>query len=149
MELVAQKQLEADQQVNKIFELGKTAEANTFNRAGGASWYFYNPQAISFGFNEFVKKWGERKLEDNWRRSTKASSFSSELEESDTDTLALTEEEIKDPVLAAQKKREHMLKGVPSTPEELDKSTTNICIIQYSIQIKCLLICRSIYTINS
>ncbi|MHC1708469.1 MAG: tetratricopeptide repeat protein [Bacteroidales bacterium] len=37
----------------------------------GAGWYFYNPSAISFGFTEFEKKWGKRKLEDNWRLSDK------------------------------------------------------------------------------
>ena len=132
LELLAQQKQEADQQVNKIFELGKTSEANAFNRAGGSNWYFYNAQAISFGFNEFVKKWGDRKLEDNWRRSTKATAFGPGPEETEKDTLALTEEEIKDPVLAAQKKREHMLKGVPSTPEELDKSTTKIVDAYYN-----------------
>lgn len=34
---------------------------------GGGGWYFYNPSAISFGFTEFTRKWGRRKLEDNWR----------------------------------------------------------------------------------
>lgn len=35
------------------------------------SWYFYNPTAVAFGAGEFKKKWGNRKLEDNWRRSEK------------------------------------------------------------------------------
>lgn len=40
--------------------------------AGGkAAWYFYNPTTISFGVSDFAKKWGNRKLEDNWRRSQK------------------------------------------------------------------------------
>ena len=39
--------------------------------SGSSSWYFYNPAAISFGSIEFVKFWGRRKLEDNWRRSNK------------------------------------------------------------------------------
>ncbi|PLW95232.1 MAG: hypothetical protein C0593_14590 [Marinilabiliales bacterium] len=38
---------------------------------GGASWYFYNPQTVSFGMAEFEKRWGERKLEDLWRLSNK------------------------------------------------------------------------------
>jgi tetratricopeptide (TPR) repeat protein len=36
-----------------------------------SSWYFYNPAAASFGMSEFIKMWGRRKLEDNWRRSNK------------------------------------------------------------------------------
>ena len=43
------------------------------NQGSGSSWYFYNPQTLSFGFSEFSKKWGNRKLEDNWRRSNKQS----------------------------------------------------------------------------
>ena len=37
----------------------------------GASWYFYNPSSVSRGITEFTKKWGMRKLEDNWRISDK------------------------------------------------------------------------------
>ena len=40
---------------------------------GGGGWYFYNPSAISFGYSEFMRKWGRRKLEDNWRLSNKRS----------------------------------------------------------------------------
>ena len=39
----------------------------------GASWYFYNPSSVSRGITEFTKKWGMRKLEDNWRISDKRS----------------------------------------------------------------------------
>ncbi len=38
---------------------------------GGSGWYFYNQTTISFGISDFAKKWGNRKLEDNWRRSQK------------------------------------------------------------------------------
>lgn len=47
--------------------------------AGGNSmeqsteWYFYNPNTLSFGYTEFLRKWGRRKLEDNWRISDKQS----------------------------------------------------------------------------
>lgn len=34
---------------------------------GSGQWYFYNNQAKSFGFSEFRNRWGDRKLEDNWR----------------------------------------------------------------------------------
>ena len=41
-------------------------------------WYFYNQTTLSFGVNDFVKKWGNRRLEDNWRRSQKALTFESQ-----------------------------------------------------------------------
>ncbi len=34
-------------------------------------WYFYNPSAVNQGITEFVQRWGNRPLEDNWRRSKK------------------------------------------------------------------------------
>ena len=35
-------------------------------------WYFYNQAALTFGRTEFRRRYGERRLEDNWRRSNKA-----------------------------------------------------------------------------
>ncbi len=49
--------------------LGSSGGANA--PGGNGQWYFYNPSALGFGFSEFRKIWGERKLEDNWRRSNK------------------------------------------------------------------------------
>lgn len=43
--------------------VGPQANANNF--------YFYNPTTVAYGKNEFVKNWGDRKLEDNWRWSSK------------------------------------------------------------------------------
>lgn len=37
----------------------------------GGGWYFYNTSTLGFGRNEFKRKWGNRKLEDNWRRKNK------------------------------------------------------------------------------
>lgn len=33
------------------------------------SFYFSNPTAVSIGFSDFKRKWGTRKLENNWRQS--------------------------------------------------------------------------------
>lgn len=48
-----------------------TQNSEVATAGGKASWYFYNPTTISFGISDFAKKWGTRKLEDNWRRSQK------------------------------------------------------------------------------
>ncbi len=37
----------------------------------GGTWYFYNIAGIAKGQQEFTKKWGRRKLEDNWRVAAK------------------------------------------------------------------------------
>lgn len=36
------------------------------------SWYFYNTATKNAGKTDFQKRWGSRKLEDNWRRRNKA-----------------------------------------------------------------------------
>ncbi|MEM6843619.1 MAG: methyltransferase [Bacteroidota bacterium] len=60
--------------------------------AGGENWYFYSPAAISQGQTAFVRKWGNRSLEDNWRRSNKTieNNFAANDEE---------QIEVQDPVL--------------------------------------------------
>lgn len=42
--------------------------------AKSSKWYFYNETAKTIGYSKFIQKWGERKLEDNWRRENKNSS---------------------------------------------------------------------------
>ncbi|RZK72024.1 MAG: gliding motility protein, partial [Pedobacter sp.] len=39
-----------------------------------SSFYFSNTSAISLGFSDFKKKWGNRRLETNWRQSIRSSS---------------------------------------------------------------------------
>ena len=90
------------------------------------SWYFDNPQAVSFGFTEFNKKWGRRKLEDLWRLSSKQlMSFGDEEDElagtdsipADSTALALET----DP-----KKREFYLQDLPMTEEKMAASNVII-----------------------
>ena len=122
-----QKREEAElKQSNQIFDPLNTQQANTFNTAGGSNWYFYNPQAISFGFNEFQKKFGERKLEDNWRRSSKQSTQT--VPQDDEEVVAEQKDSVakSDPKAMMDKRREDMLKSIPSTPEALTKSNGKI-----------------------
>lgn len=46
---------------------------NTFTLNTDKSWYFYNAATRNAGKNEFQRRWGSRKLEDNWRRRNKSS----------------------------------------------------------------------------
>lgn len=45
---------------------------------GSNNWYFYNPTSVSNGKTEFRRKWGNRKLEDNWRRRNKSMQLTDE-----------------------------------------------------------------------
>ncbi len=48
---------------------------------GTGGWYFYNPTTVNSGKNDFRQKWGNRKLEDNWRRKQKSAAlFDNEMD---------------------------------------------------------------------
>ncbi len=49
-----------------------TDNTNSFTINSDNSWYFYNTATKNAGKTEFQKRWGSRKLEDNWRRRNKA-----------------------------------------------------------------------------
>lgn len=46
---------------------------NSFTLNTDKSWYFYNTATRNAGRTEFQKRWGARKLENDWRRRNKAS----------------------------------------------------------------------------
>jgi tetratricopeptide (TPR) repeat protein len=57
------------------------SQQNGLNRQPGqngqnvvSSFYFYNNAAVSQGYTAFKRQWGNRKLEDNWRRSKRSNS---------------------------------------------------------------------------
>ncbi len=76
-----------------------------------AKFYFYNPTTVAFGKNEFVKIWGDRALEDNWRWSNRSSGVSNTVVA--TDVLATASEEEKfDPTFYISK--------IPSEEKEID-----------------------------
>ncbi len=64
-------------------QIVERAMGGNFNAVAGATnsglppnerWVLYNPVALSQGRQEFSVRWGNRPLEDNWRRSSKESS---------------------------------------------------------------------------
>ncbi|MFK7834363.1 MAG: tol-pal system YbgF family protein [Winogradskyella sp.] len=58
---------------------------------GNSSFYFYNPTTVAYGKGEFLKIWGERKLQDNWRHSTERAALTNTTTE-DTITVAAVDE---------------------------------------------------------
>lgn len=100
-----------------------------FKTAGGPTpgqvptFYFYNTSTIAYGKNEFQKKWGDRKLEDNWRWS---SQIKSALSDSNAD-LATTEEdsEIYDP--------EFYISQIPTDQVKIDSIKTERNLAYYQL----------------
>jgi tetratricopeptide (TPR) repeat protein len=60
----------AQLRLNQIAFGGTTGTLQSTNKG---KWYFYNAQSLGYGKTEFQKVWGNRKLEDNWRWSDRAS----------------------------------------------------------------------------
>jgi tetratricopeptide (TPR) repeat protein len=93
--------------------------ANTSNSNTMSSWYFGSPVAVQQGYNEFKRKWGNRTLKDNWRRSSAAnfgednkSNNSDADEEATENSNVLTED--------------GLLDAIPKTELELKRVHKNI-----------------------
>ncbi|MEI8225419.1 MAG: tetratricopeptide repeat protein, partial [Bacteroidota bacterium] len=89
-------------------------------------WYFYNQATLTFGRTEFRRRWGDRKLEDNWRRSNKTrasapqvSANSDEASRNGSDTAA---------AVLDYKNPEFYLKSLPLTDSLLKISNEKIAI---------------------
>ncbi len=133
-----------DKQIKKIVDAEKAAaeakqsnnnsfdpfmnESNNFNQnqTKGGGWYFYSPQAVSYGQTDFKKKWGDRKLEDLWRLSNKRI-----IADADTDIEENTDTEENENSNGKTKKannktREYYLKDLPLTGEKIVASNKSI-----------------------
>ena len=76
-EIAEEKRLSEEKRLKKQAAYQSSLDNRRGNQFGtntsGGKWYFYNPATLSFGLSEFRKKWGSRKLEDDWRRKDKKS----------------------------------------------------------------------------
>jgi outer membrane protein assembly factor BamD (BamD/ComL family) len=93
--------------------------------ARGGKWYFYNPTAISFGQNEFRRKWGDRKLEDHWRRRNKAEVNFDAMGEVNLEGVGIEGLEVQ-PGMVDNKSREYYLREIPLTDSMMTVSHERI-----------------------
>lgn len=93
------------------------------------SWYFYNTTTKNQGKNEFVRRWGTRKNEDDWRRRNKTSfsmeepvdddSINENSEVTATDSIADPEAAKKAQEASDPHNVEFYLSQIPKTPEDI------------------------------
>jgi tetratricopeptide (TPR) repeat protein len=127
--------LRAEEQENRqslsMLEQANRQQNRTMQQSGG--WYFSNPQAVSFGFSEFSKKWGRRKLEDLWRISNKQiMDFGDEDEElAEADSLATDSTAMA--IETDPKKREFYLQDLPMDSASMAESNVIIEDALYNI----------------
>lgn len=131
-DLIAAEQADSIRQAEEARELARGDEGprsvNTMNMLGGGGaqkgeWYFYNPQLIKQGQQEWRRRWGNRPLEDNWRRQNKQvvamSGDAGELT-AEGDSISLSGDSAA--VRAVQEtdthKPEYYLQQIPRTPQD-------------------------------
>jgi tetratricopeptide (TPR) repeat protein len=118
---------------NAAFNAANSTEINngaTKDLGSGSSWYFYNQQQLTFGFSEFQKRWGTRKLEDNWRRSNKQVMANFIPEDGDTSNakqVALVD------TSGPTKSKTWYTKNLPLTKEKTEASTLKIVEAYYDL----------------
>ena len=122
------------QQERELAQENGIRSVNTANMLGGGGaqkgeWYFYNPQLIKQGQQEWRRRWGTRTLEDNWRRQNKQvmASFSDyDTDEDDADgldSIPTTDSTTITPTYETDThKPEYYLQQIPRTPEALAMS---------------------------
>jgi len=89
-------------------------------------WYFYNPNTLSFGFTEFTKRWGRRKLEDNWRISDKQSISTSENEGFLANEKEINNKTDSTSVALTPREPAYYLKNIPLTDDQKSVSLDSV-----------------------
>jgi tetratricopeptide (TPR) repeat protein len=101
---------------------------NDDNNTSGTDWYFGNPSAMAIGQTEFARIWGNVTLEDNWRRSQRASTrTTAETQSTASDATLQTEateaKPDEDPVATAFNK---LTAELPRTEEQRTEALAKI-----------------------
>lgn len=111
------KKEEEEQKFKNLKAAGSTAKKSKVG-SGKSNYWAYNEKIRKKGLKDFRKRWGDRKLEDNWRRSTRSELRSldddQEIAEEDI-SRELTDDDIKS-----------IFRDVPSTPADIAKSEKEI-----------------------
>lgn len=75
--------------------LGLNPQGNSSTNSG--EFYFYNQATVAFGKNDFVQKWGDRQLQDNWRFSNASGNVLNNDPNLNIDIANISDEERYDP----------------------------------------------------
>lgn len=104
--------------------------AGNNNSAPATTFYFYNSNAVTQGFNDFKRKWGDRQLEDDWRRSSRSNTNitanSVNQNATDPDAPIGNQPGAKPKTVNAGGYRAELIAGLPLTPEKLAASNLRV-----------------------
>ncbi|MDR0873863.1 MAG: tetratricopeptide repeat protein [Prevotellaceae bacterium] len=120
----------AEANYGRAADVGNTATNNLYalgENRGGSAFYFYNNQLLTAGKTDFQRRWGMRRLEDNWRRQVKTL-MAQDMFADDEDETEEGKEELSDSIKALldNKKPEFYLRQLFTTEEQFQKSDEEI-----------------------
>jgi tetratricopeptide (TPR) repeat protein len=138
-ELALRKEKEAEKkrnaEENALLENPQFAQPQMPGMGVPQEWVMYVPSMVAQGKADFTKKWGKRKLEDNWRRSQRQNEIAAveqeaqKQEEEKPDLNKIKE----DSLLAIQAEKEKLIKDIPRSGAELDSSNARIEVALYNV----------------
>jgi len=93
-------------------------------KTSGSSFYFDNSAAMQQGTLEFSRTWGNRPLQDNWRRRSALFQTSSQNSPQTSKVDSLSQKE--NSILAGLPSIESLLQAIPNTPEQLQTANSEM-----------------------
>jgi TolA-binding protein len=130
-EITDKEERERQEKMNQQLNAMNQQMNQPMNQQGGGAWYFYNPTTVSFGKNDFQKKWGDVKLEDNWRRKDKMAGAN--FEDNNLSSLESAVEKDTSATARDLKSRAYYLKNIPKTEKDLEASHEKIINALYDL----------------
>lgn len=129
--LIAQQEKEKErlEQEQQAAANAPTAPQTGATGTGSSTWYFYNVQLRTKGYADFIKKWGKRKLENNWRRKDKTSTneLTAEITTSETTAGEAEKEQT-----AGASEEEKALANLPTTADKITQSNDKLIDAYYA-----------------
>jgi tetratricopeptide (TPR) repeat protein len=129
-EILQQQQQAQSNIANSAKSIGNSGPGSLSGPPGTSSFYFYNSNAVSQGYNDFKRIWGDRKLEDNWRRSNRSNT--DQAANSVNPNVAATVSAMADPFAVSPAKvnaadyRQQIVQNLPLTTDKLALSNLRI-----------------------
>lgn len=133
--IAAQKRKDQEKQEQDRLAADNAQNNRPVAGVSNGKWYFYNPSMISQGENEFIQKWGNRPLEDNWRRSHKVADAAQLAANGEAagDTAKAGGNAAKKGAGQARYNRDNYLKKIPFTDAQMKASNDTLIEAYYNV----------------
>src|SRR5699024_2069790 len=105
----------------------------TAARTAEGKFYFNNARAMSQGLTDFKRTWGNRRLEDNWRRAVKTAEEITQTMDSDPDAPIGASLPVPQNSISPEAARQHYVRDLPLTEDLLHRSNQRIAEAYYDI----------------